>query len=52
MNYPSLCNESAKDWAYVGEGNKNLVVRYIGNKAEYVNSLCLRALPDACSLFV
>ncbi|KAI8967025.1 inositol-pentakisphosphate 2-kinase [Mycotypha africana] len=32
LSYPSLNTlEDAQDWSYVGEGNQNIVVRYIGS---------------------
>lgn len=38
MNYPPLNKEhQANDWIYVGEGNQNLVVRYVGSEKAFVS---------------
>lgn len=38
MMYPLLSRASqAKDWTYVGEGNQNLVVRYVGSEKAFVS---------------
>jgi hypothetical protein len=43
MNH-SLCKQDDADhWAYIGEGNLNLVVRYTGDNQIYVSSFFLFA---------
>ncbi|CAO3647303.1 unnamed protein product [Mucor fragilis] len=40
MMYPLLSRASqAKDWTYVGEGNQNLVVRYVGSEKAFIGKV-------------
>ncbi|KAK4511543.1 uncharacterized protein ATC70_012758 [Mucor velutinosus] len=40
MKFPSLNKErQANDWSYVGEGNQNLVVRYVGSDRAFIGKV-------------